>query len=1089
MKRIWNNYILLILCVMLGTSCTEEELGNGQGVLGKEEVWVTLNFGHQDFDSIEITTRSTLGEVAESRVSDMYALIFVNDRCVYNKYFGSDADTKKNTQAEVTNATEECWWVQNRTSETNVSGNSADDTHGTIRMKTPVITGGELYLIANANAYTVNISPEKLGTVRTKEDLQDLTAQLNGEVVTRYGYFPMVAELTGINIASTGITQTVNSTTITNVVAELVRLDAKVDVNVVAAKGTSSTYGTGSEQVGVIVNEFTPLSWQIMNVPKGSFLLEQGGTTTDVVGFFNTLPTQFEKTSTSGNTTQHSFSFYMLENNQTSTGVTDYHQRDRRKKSNGVYLYPLPEDENDEKDIWEYAPENSTYLILKGYLSMNPTNAASGTQEIGADVTYYIHLGDFINSTQTATNALNNFSVERNTHYTFNITIKGVRNIELEVTEQKENQSGATGNIYATKEVIKQLDAHYEQFTLFISENDITENNMTWYTSTPFSEGSPKLNDGLEQGSAAYNTQLANYDYKWVWFMVNPLNNAGTAYVTTNQWYPGNQYRTGGTEGKTLGDEGHLMNVDEFVQFLKEEKNKTDNKFKNGGIAVTVFVDEFYYEKHPIDNTAQEGLWKKFVNTPSRLLHILSGSNKSLDGESSITTSLITIKQKSIETPYNINKSSLATAWGCETVDEFRDSQLWLYSVNESNNKSNNLPNGITAFSGNTSLENGRYNTAVMWGLLSNGAWNFIDWETYLNYQRENDYQSEDYNLYWGFMADGKETHLSAVLQRNRDNNGNKTIDADEVRWYIASIKQLYGIYIGGLGLNTETQLYTKEMANSSGSITSGPYAPIGDGVAAQKWQNHVISSSKGDNHPIILWAEQGLSISDYRQDIGWGEMGPYQIRCVRNLGLDYSDEESAKDAIVDEGEHPQALINYQVKNSSGTVIAESAATSTSIYEFDLSNVNESSLRSSPTVMELWPSDEFDYNARVYSHFRTAPSTVSIGTGQYLNLNTYYTSLRNYLTGTSSTSNYAGNEVEGYRVPNIREAAIMGIYCQNNSWWNSGQTLVGTYSYRNSLGLSNNQTWAFCYSYASMAAHWQYNLYVRPVQDYDSASE
>ena len=93
------------------------------------------------------------------------------------------------------------------------------------------------------------------------------------------------------------------------------------------------------------------------------------------------------------------------------------------------------------------------------------------------------------------------------------------------------------------------------------------------------------------------------------------------------------------------------------------------------------------------------------------------------------------------------------------------------------------------------------------------------------------------------------------------------------------------------------------------------------------------------------------------------------------------------------------------------------------------------------------------------------------------------------MTGTSSTSNYAGNEVEGYRVPNIREAAIMGIYCQNNSWWNSGQTLVGTYSYRNSLGLSNNQTWAFCYSYASMAAHWQYNLYVRPVQDYDSASE
>ena len=36
------------------------------------------------------------------------------------------------------------------------------------------------------------------------------------------------------------------------------------------------------------------------------------------------------------------------------------------------------------------------------------------------------------------------FTINRNTHYTYTITIKGVNNIELEVTTGVENQSGAT---------------------------------------------------------------------------------------------------------------------------------------------------------------------------------------------------------------------------------------------------------------------------------------------------------------------------------------------------------------------------------------------------------------------------------------------------------------------------------------------------------------------------------------------------------------------------------------------------------------------------------------------------------------------
>ena len=173
------------------------------------------------------------------------------------------------------------------------------------------------------------------------------------------------------------------------------------------------------------------------------------------------------------------------------------------------------------------------------------------------------------------------------------------------------------------------------------------------------------------------------------------------------------------------------------------------------------------------------------------------------------------------------------------------------------------------------------------------------------------------------------------------------------------------------------------------------------------------------------------------------------------------------------------------MKDANGNVISETSATSSSIYEFDLSNVNASSLRATATEMELWPSNEFDYNARTYTGFRTAPSTVTIASGSGKILNDYYTPLKNYLMGTTSTSNYAGKELEGYRVPNIREAAIMGIFCKSSSWWSSGQTLVNTYSYRNQIGKDSKLSWAFCSNYASMAAHHSYSLYIRPVQDFN----
>ena len=127
-----------------------------------------------------------------------------------------------------------------------------------------------------------------------------------------------------------------------------------------------------------------------------------------------------------------------------------------------------------------------------------------------------------------------------------------------------------------------------------------------------------------------------------------------------------------------------LMNVVEFVEYVKAQQvahdNGADNDFKtefdqdwfdwyndnqpegqkisdpktliNGKpgpwfrdrIYVTVYVDEFYYDKDPITGEESKTLWKKFVNQPNRIMHILCDNDKSLDKASSSTGSVVTIR-------------------------------------------------------------------------------------------------------------------------------------------------------------------------------------------------------------------------------------------------------------------------------------------------------------------------------------------------------------------------------------------------------------------------------------------------------------
>ena len=1113
-------HIAALFLVFLAVSCVQEEFQEKSEFVSDEETVALLEFTHSDFERINISTKATLGLVPESRVQNMFVCIFVGDKRVYAHYF--DAANKLSDKDEVIASDDNTWCVANRSS----NDPTAQETTGHIMIKSPAFSGGTIYLITNIDADMVNISPEKLNTVRVRSDLDDLTASLNQEITSRNGYFPMSYK-TDIDIAADG-TVTLGSP------ISLHRMDAKVMVNIRVATDNELETTEDGVTTKQTLKEFIPESWRVVNLPKGAYVFGRDADF-DESGYFSTEPVVFETKGTQSFMYEDSkgvshvvespvngFSFYMLENREDAKASTggDYHLRDKRvKDADGEYTKT--------GDKWVYAPEDATYLEIKGEVIMTvDVSSEAKQQQLSAAVTYYIHLGDFIHSETEGVDAKDNYDVDRNTIYNYTITIKGVSEIETEVTTSnipgvgpndsgfQENETGATGQVYIAKESIYTFDAHYGQRVFCFDAAAIDADNVTWYVKTPFGkEGVPEKVGDVEVP--------AGMDYKWVHFLLNAVQ-ADDTYSQKNFPWPGDPddgekydyYKT------AYGiSEDDLMDVVEFTQFIKDEKRKFDrnhddnpdndveaSKFlkeyddawrvwynNNNGTSyseseakamtydaagkeypwwryrmyMTVFVDEFYYEKDPISGEEREGLWKEFVNQPNRLMHILCDNMKSFDKESSATGSVITLRQRSIQTPYNITNTD--TAWGGETEDEFRDSYMWYFSENETSATGKDYYGNPAALGtvsaslyakGNTSMTNGLSNTVKLLGLHEGAK----EWSTYLDFSRPNDYIGDnDYCIF--FMKDGYRSLLYSILQRNRDNDGDGYIDPEEIRWYQAAVEQLYGLFMGGLGLSDDAQIYPPSVANATGTFPSDhKYKNL------NKWMLKVVSSTctNNDKLPIAVWAEEGVSTSHYKREyIDWGtdaygnpdltkqqaNWSPYSIRCARNLGVplpkDYSDIESNE---------PDRLINVSVEDG--------------VLKADLRRISEKSVRFY-TTKELEPGDEQSEMSRLYYGMITGDE-VSF-TGGYGALKT-------------SLENGASPCPEGWRVPNVREGALMYLYGSGTSLWGN-YTLVSSYY---SLGYYGSQkkgtsknSWYFGNNFASIEAA---PGHIRCVKDDDPAT-
>lgn len=1082
MTKYISRIVLLLAAACVALSCVREEFTEGS--LAEGEGWLLVNFGPEA--SIEVTTKATQNYTSENAVSNIYVFLFdSNGNKLYGKWL--TASERLDSDSAVLSASSDSWYV-------NPASSSPTLTTGCFKIKASAGSGFKLYVISNLDSDMARISSDLLShNIVTESDLLNFKLQLNQETVNRNTNFPMVAYKGDITITA-GTTNTLTTSgsplRLQRIDAKVrfvfktgTRPDERGQViksfearqwKVVNVPTTAFVVGRDDADA-TVVDPSTPSSEYAAKAPY----------------FFETDWRNFEDITT---TTQE-FSFYMLENRQSpkNSSFTSYQDRSRQVKDaagknetvNVEYTSLLGKSESRELRLFQNANDFSTYVLVTGRVNMDLVDDDAG-QTLGADVQYLIHLGNWNSTIHDGTGEhwdddeysnVTDFNTLRNHSYTYTVTINSVNNIRVEVEDgDTENQPGATGEVIIAKEEIALCDAHYVSKTMtFHAKNFVTAGSdgslsstadrLTWKVKTPYCDGSPIIRDGID---------IADHlDYRWVHFRLNKQDDGGNYFQDRRRKYTTRVFEhkelsqenpeDDGTEGLAGYHNDGCMDIIQLVSYIKDQVGKYveyynevlretagggsassvvntsdfDNGYKADGvtedpdgpkICVTTFVDEYYYDEHPITHSTSPTLWKTFVNQDDRTMHILCDSNSSTDLESTSTGSVITIQQHSIKSIYNTNTSytALQTAWGIETTDEFSD-KVKVYNATGTSY----LDSGK-----NTDQYNGRANSVFEWDLAPSDKdvrtitdiKENVKWSKYLDYEVNNDTPQMNTN------SDG--TNYEALryfcMARNRDNNGDGIIQKDELRWYLASVRQLVGLFVGNGVVEHSSRLYYRTASQQASSEKND-------------WCQFVISSTNhSSNSPIVIWGQEGISTSSLKQSSNdwadWNSVTSYGIRCVRNLGLD-SD--------ADISEIPDDYVT-KTSNADGS------------YTFECTHLNDAALRDYTSV-DLPYADQFSSTNRLYKRFEVNSDESSFTA---VGFTVFQKNIDDY---GSSGSGYCP---EGYRIPNQMELSMMMYYQvplgpnqYSRTYWSFGP-YTGQFGSTGKSGNANN--FGFAYTGSNM---------------------
>ena len=217
----------------------------------------------------------------------------------------------------------------------------------------------------------------------------------------------------------------------------------------------------------------------------------------------------------------------------------------------------------------------------------------------------------------------------------------------------------------------------------------------------------------------------------------------------------------------------------------------------------------------------------------------------------------------------------------------------------------------------------------------------------------------------------------------NRDNDGDGTIDENEVQWYLAAINQLTDLWIGEWSFDQRARLYRKT------TWTEGQEQYFASSTVHEKYL--------GYDNPIILWSSEGSSTGKLSENYSGSISTPVYYRCVRNLGIP--------------------------RTAAGTVKPDDLATYDAMTRrISLARIDQQSIRGYFQTAELPEHHEREAANKPWRIFEVL-NTPSGGHGYN------WESLR------SAAS--AGNSPcpAGYRIPNQRELALMHSRIGNDGNW------------------------------------------------------
>lgn len=826
MRHYINIISALILAALAGNSCVKESVAaiGGEG----EPVELTLDVTSRALDKVIVKSWDPNDE-DEAKVNDLRVYIFSeNGALVGYKYFGK-ADLNFSADLDSDN------------------GYNSSATLTGIKTKT-----GTAYIYAIANAitsqYQVTETDAKEITNIDETDLSSSNLTREKFLAATYSrqagsYDPRDNTFLMSGYVNNGRPVTIRRKTGGTGVAEIVSPTDDKDKRLKLFKVFSKnklTIETGNDAAGNAIS-FDPDYMEIHNVPKTVALLPYG--TTDASDFET-----FERVVLD----EKYLNFYLPENLQSKNKKNTISVWNDREKN--TY--------SDAGKSFVNAPDNATYLVVHG-------RYRAGSY-VG-NVAYTIHLGDF-----GISGRIDNFDVCRNYSYEYKLKINGVNNFIAEAKKEGDGTSakddpGSEGIVIKTTAAgMLHADCHYEARVMKFNKDEVKgliDNNFGYilkihtifgeseclivtgdgvYEATQYyldkSSGKvpkplTKLNDDgtLADPSSLLVGGAGEADFNWVHF----VKNTGADPSSSPSNSPGCLITSNHTKQNVCAYPGTDKTMSVF-QFLKKlyVAASTDNANgffdSDGNVYVTCFIDENYYADRE---------WTKYANqTDSRRLYIANDFQLSKDGKSSYAEAKYVIEQNSIWTFYRLDNS--LKPYGVETISE--EEEIENFSVNYSGYSSyQDNWNGYTVAS-KYYKDNSLYTPGDAIKIRSASPSDPAKQDLYTDAYR-------------------------ACMSRNRDENGNGNIDADEVKWYLATVDQYKGLWIGESVLPTDAKLF--QPVESNWKKLNEKYKSSSD-RGLQDW--HFFTSSK----MAVFWPEEGASTSEYPLNYSYAS----KVRCVRTL-------------------------------------------------------------------------------------------------------------------------------------------------------------------------------------------------------------